>query len=308
MFAEQKNWHWAYKKNEYDFVDDNTKFAIVRYHHKMAEELPLHSHGFTEMVYIVKGKATHLFQCANQSEYRTIVKEGDIFIINPYEQHTYIFDQGEDMEIININFESAMISNYLNMQDDSLDYWYQQPYLPLEIRFGNIITIDANSRERNIIQIMFDEFASKQPGYDIVSKLALCQLLVLLGRKYEKIKYDINSAWMKNYSDILRVKGYIENHYNEDLSKETLSRLAFCSERHLSRKFKELTHMTVFEYINKFRIEQAKRLLAETGLNITVISTKVGFANVSYFNRLFVKYVKITPREFRNQCREATLP
>ena len=155
---------------------------------------------FTEMVYIVKGKATHLFKCTNQSEYRTIVKEGDIFIINPYERHTYIFDQEEDLEIININFDSAMISAYLNMQEEkgySLDYWYQQPFLPLEIRFGSIITIDANSREHNIIQIMFDEFAGKQPGYDMISKLALCQLLVLLGRKYEKIKYDINSGWIK---------------------------------------------------------------------------------------------------------------
>ncbi len=59
--------------------------------------------------------------------------------------------------------------------------------------------------------------------------------------------------------------------------------------------------MSFSNYISKQRIERAKILLKETDDSVIDIAFKVGFNNVTYFNRIFKKYLNTTPSEFRLQ-------
>ncbi|HAE22166.1 MAG TPA: hypothetical protein DCG47_07575 [Spirochaetaceae bacterium] len=66
-----------------------------------------------------------------------------------------------------------------------------------------------------------------------------------------------------------------------------------------SRRFKELAGCPLFEFINRQRIKRACALLKSSGLSIIEIAEAVGYNNLSFFNRYFLRIVGVSPREYR---------
>lgn len=79
----------------------------------------------------------------------------------------------------------------------------------------------------------------------------------------------------------------------ETAEKANLSKEAFC------RFFKLRTRKTFSQYVLQLRINEAQKLLQETDFGISEIAFKVGFENLSYFNRTFKSILGKSPREFR---------
>lgn len=79
----------------------------------------------------------------------------------------------------------------------------------------------------------------------------------------------------------------------EASEKANLSKEAFC------RFFKLRTRKTFTQYLQHLRINEAQKLLQETDLGVSEIAFRVGFENLSYFNRSFKTITGKTPREFR---------
>ena len=67
----------------------------------------------------------------------------------------------------------------------------------------------------------------------------------------------------------------------------------------LHRKLKALTNKSTSFYIRSFRLHRAKQLLQTTNLNVSEIAFEVGFANLSYFSRVFKEEFGISPLETR---------
>lgn len=84
-----------------------------------------------------------------------------------------------------------------------------------------------------------------------------------------------------------------------DITLAQLARLFHYNEKYLGRLFKQKTGQTIKEYSNQSRIRQACRLLTEGDDTILSIALRLGFNNVTYFNRLFKKYYDLTPTEYR---------
>jgi AraC-like DNA-binding protein len=80
----------------------------------------------------------------------------------------------------------------------------------------------------------------------------------------------------------------------EASEKANLSKEAFC------RFFKLRTRKTFTQYLQHLRINEAQKLLQETDLGVSEIAFRVGFENLSYFNRSFKSITGKTPREFRS--------
>lgn len=102
-----------------------------------------------------------------------------------------------------------------------------------------------------------------------------------------------------NHWAIESVENYILEFYNKDLNLTQLANLYFLNPDYLCRLFRKETGSSFSEYVNKTRIERAKELLELTNHEIMDISTEVGFANVTYFNRIFKKITGVSPREYR---------
>jgi two-component system response regulator YesN len=73
------------------------------------------------------------------------------------------------------------------------------------------------------------------------------------------------------------------------------------SRYHFSRLFKEATGMTYLSYLNRVRIEQAKKFLNDDALSITDAGYAVGYSDLRQFERIFKKVVGSTPSQYRRR-------
>ena len=303
----QKMWHWVFTGKEFRFADAQFPFGVVRYVHDSTENLPMHRHGFIEMVFVLEGKAEHLIRLPKQDEFVCEISKGDVFIINPDEEHTFRIEPGMKLDILNVNFHSSFLDGTFVLGNDEvrvMDFVYQQPLLPLNVRFGKILKLDDDEQKHMVTQIdgICKEIKEKRIGYHVVIGLVMAQVFAMLSRKYvEAVESGLvlDKDGAGGMTNIFRVMGFIEHHYNEDVSKEELARIGICSVRQLSRKFKECTGETVVEYVHRLRIDRARRLLSETDMKITEIASVIGFNDISFFNRVFKQQLTMTPREYR---------
>ena len=98
-----------------------------------------------------------------------------------------------------------------------------------------------------------------------------------------------------------RVRTYIEENLAGELTVEEISKATNISKSVLYRNFSYHHGMTVSEYINLKRVEEAVGLLIKTDLSIDEIARKVGFSSAAYFVSVFKRLKGSTPLQFRKQ-------
>ena len=96
----------------------------------------------------------------------------------------------------------------------------------------------------------------------------------------------------------------LDNLSNSQLDVATLCRGINMSRASLYNKLKALTDISANEYINKFRLEQAIRLMDTTSLSFSEIAEQVGFATSSYFSTAFKQYTGKTPTQYKKQMKQ----
>jgi AraC-like DNA-binding protein/ligand-binding sensor protein len=98
---------------------------------------------------------------------------------------------------------------------------------------------------------------------------------------------------------ITRARGYIRDHFGDELSLATVAKIVNMSATYFSEKFKEATGLNFVEYVSRTRIEKARNLLQHPNLRISEIAFDVGFQSLSQFNRAFKSITGQPPGEYR---------
>ena len=98
----------------------------------------------------------------------------------------------------------------------------------------------------------------------------------------------------------LRVSAYVESHLYEPLSPTAAASSLGYTVSYLCAAFRRQTGMTVAEYINKMKIEEAKRLLDMRSDSIGNISSRLGYSSQSYFCTVFRQITGMTPGQYRS--------
>ncbi|EKX60704.1 GlxA family transcriptional regulator [Streptomyces ipomoeae] len=106
----------------------------------------------------------------------------------------------------------------------------------------------------------------------------------------------------------LRQWGRITEHPRDDLSVETLAARARLSPRHFARAFQSETGMTSGRYVDRVRLEHARRLLEDTSDGVEEISRACGYGTSEAMRRAFVKTLGTSPAEYRRRFRPASAP
>ncbi len=97
---------------------------------------------------------------------------------------------------------------------------------------------------------------------------------------------------------VRKAVAYIHEHYVGPFSRQDMARQLGLSERYLTRCFHKEMGITPVEYLNRYRLKEAKIML-DAGANVTETALAVGFSSVSYFTRLFEKEVGESPSAYR---------
>ncbi len=102
-----------------------------------------------------------------------------------------------------------------------------------------------------------------------------------------------------------RVLQYLNESLDQHVTQREAARRVHMSPSSFGRFFKRVTGRTFVDYLNELRISEACRLLCETDLRITEIAMKVGFSNLSYFNRRFRRVKGMPANRFRKAFAES---
>jgi YesN/AraC family two-component response regulator len=104
---------------------------------------------------------------------------------------------------------------------------------------------------------------------------------------------------------VRQAMAYLHEHYAQPISREDVARHVNMNEDYLTFCFRKELGMTPIAYLNRYRINQAKQLLAARSLSITEVALEVGFYDHSYFSRVFRREVGMSPDAYRRAQRKA---
>tara|TARA_R110002051_G_scaffold201693_1_gene268494 strand:+ start:27675 stop:28649 length:975 start_codon:yes stop_codon:yes gene_type:complete len=132
----------------------------------------------------------------------------------------------------------------------------------------------------------------------------------ILASKYFAIDIDRESQTtfamfkgQKNHTDdaVLKAQEFIEQHFQEKISVDDLAALVAVARRSFERRFKQATNNTILEYIQRIKVEAAKRSFENSRKNLNEVMFDVGYTDSKAFRTVFKKVTGLTPIEYRNK-------
>lgn len=168
---------------------------------------------------------------------------------------------------------------------------------------------EAEQLNQQIIQLYIEltkrcsKEVTQEEVYDKYEKL---KKLKTLNEKLEYLDEELGKLWSSliyKYSgvssEIKKAVLYIQKHYAEQITLKSLSDYVGLSENYFSNLFKAETGENVTFFINKVRIENAKRLMFSTNKKMYEISQLVGYQNPTYFSTMFKKITSYSISEYK---------
>lgn len=142
----------------------------------------------------------------------------------------------------------------------------------------------------------------KPPSYEVRSSGLITLILSeLFSSRAERVQLFTLGASARPLSDpVRRAIHHMTRYYDSALAvKQIASGVANLSLSHFSRLFHQEVGVSPIVYLNRFRIEQARKFLTGSSQGVAQIARSVGYQNPHYFTRTFVRIVGVTPREYR---------
>lgn len=138
----------------------------------------------------------------------------------------------------------------------------------------------------------------------------------ILASKYFAIDIDRESQsafamfqGQQNHTDepVKQAQAYIDKNIQEKITIDELADLVSVGRRSFERRFKKATHHSVLEYINRVKIEFAKRSFESSRKNINEVIYEVGYTDTKSFRTLFKKITGLTPVAYRNKYNKMSI-
>lgn len=271
-----------------------TEAIQARMHSRFAS-YPKHRHNFIEMVYMCRGKTTHIINGKQPIE----LHEGNILFIN---QHTY--HSIEKTEFNDIALNLFMLPEILEEAANSVDknnlvYKFLWSCLqntdcsPPVLLFNVKDVIPVQNLMENILWYIF----SSLPNRSLMIKESFKTLILELQNRVENLLSLVPEGY--DHMTVLKVLDYIKNNYAHGSLNEisiSLNQPPY----QLSRWIHEHTGQTFSDLIKNTRLDKAEELLKNTDMCIADIINEIGYNNITYFYKCFKERTGYTPKEFRD--------
>lgn len=241
-----------------------------------------HTHEYTEIMLILEGNG---IQTINGKSYP--VKAGDIILLNQYCIHAERSEKENPVSLVALKMD--------NIQFEGL-----KPGQIVPDDIPPVIASDSIFEElRSILHEMYYEKSFMDDFSSTLIELDMRRILCMVFRLTKKAP-ALKDSTKKMDNLILAVQKYIDEHYTESISLESLSSQFFVSVSFLVHAFKRETGKSPINYLIDRRMGEAQRYLSYTNLSVSEISERIGYDNVCYFNKVFLKRTGFQPSAFRD--------
>lgn len=239
-----------------------------------------HTHPYYHMFYVEAG----FFRFAAGGTIYNL-KPGQTLLVPPLTEHGY--------------------SNETNTHGEHLEIKFTLSQTAADNRhLGNTPHVTESPLVKLLFEQILKEYSDLGKLADDAAAAYLHALLSALGesRRYKMQPQNFHHLDASGYSELSqKIIRYLEDHYSEDFSLDTLAQAMNRNKSYLCVAFKKDTHFTILDCLNTIRIRRAAELIVYSDHSLTQVSEMCGFSSVSHFNRVFLKYAGITP----GQCRRA---
>jgi transcriptional regulator GlxA family with amidase domain len=169
------------------------------------------------------------------------------------------------------------------------------------VRDGNVYTSAGVTAGMDLALALVEE----DHGRDVA--LAIARRLVLfLRRPANQSQFSAQLAAQMAERDGLRdAQRHVLEHPDRDCSVAALARVALMSERHFARCFTEEVGVTPARYVERVRVETARRLLEDTDQGVEAVAAAAGFGTAETMRRTFLRVLRSNPSEYRSRFRAA---
>ncbi|MGI5459705.1 GlxA family transcriptional regulator [Streptomyces sp. CA-249302] len=173
---------------------------------------------------------------------------------------------------------------------------------PIFIRDGRLSTSAGVISGIDLALALVEEDLDREVALSVAR-----HLVVFLRRPGNQAQFSAQLAAQTARREPLReVQQWITEHPGADLSVDTLAARARLSPRHFARAFQTETGMTPGRYVDRVRLEHARRLLEDTADGVEEISRACGYGTPEAMRRSFVRTLGAAPAEYRRRFRPAT--
>ena len=263
-------------------------YEIFRYRDANPRDIALHHHDFYEIYFFLSGSV--LYNIENRSY---LLTPGDILLIQPMQLHQPVFDgRSGSYERIVLWLDANFLEQFgTNGENLSACFHAARP------GHAGLLRPDEHVRQKlqYFLELLLAEQDSQEFGQEISCLSYLALILAQLCRlsSQEPLEVETSNASKVVY-DVLE---YINTHFDENLSLDSLANRFFISKYHLSREFTRVTGSSVHRYVTQRRLITAKQMMSD-GLSTTSVCQQCGFGDYSSFYRAFKSAYQISPREF----------
>lgn len=262
------------------------------------EKSSWHYHNNFEISFITEGSGKRIVADSIEE-----FQPGDLVFIGRNIPHVWIADKeahtpsARTLEMVFLQFTS----NVLSAQLLALPEFSQvKNAMDLSERGIQIVGQTLNEVSEIMLQLPYMKGFVRMLHFfkmmDIIGKSKTN--IELASKEYLKMRFTTGNR------RIATIHEYLMKNYLEEVDLKRLAELVNMAEGSLCRFFKQNMGMTVFEYLNRIKIEFACKLLMDHDLSILKVCLDSGFNNLSHFNKQFMKTNGVPPSEYRKRFKE----
>jgi len=265
-----------------------------------------------EILYFSHGKGT----CINSGKEYDIVP-GALVFIKPDTPHTFILDGDFKYMWVHFDFmpgdDQGKLWSYLGItnkgkryvrEDNELFYdrlphpeWIRkQPVFSSDLHLPDYIKLP----DREIIEILFKQllfvYFGKKPTYKLKCKSILLDIITEIMKQESILNNDNNKLQDSLFA---KIASYIERNYYKRNIADELEKITGLTRAYISSIIKKNTSMPAIRFINNYRVEKAREMLAQSDLKITEIADMVGFDDIHYFSKMYKIIEGVPPQNTR---------
>lgn len=269
-------------------------FEIYHYCDAYLNEVALHHHDFYEIYYFMNGSVNYIIEGRTYN-----LSPGDILLISPSELHQPLFLTEKTVyERIVLWIDKQFLEQHIT-GDVSLTRCFDVG----DPNHTNLLRLNAGQRQRmsGLLERLLEENNTSAYGRELMMNGLLIEFLVELNRLY--ITGPAPGEPVNRSAPLIdKVLDYINVHYSEPLTVESLAARFFVSKYYLLHEFKQYVGTSVYHYIIQRRLIVARQMLAD-GTAPSNVYQKCGFGDYANFYRAFKSAYRVSPKEYMDGSR-----
>ena len=273
-------------------IKEDQSFSIGIFQDNI-EKCTWHYHDNYELSFITEGSGKRIVADSIEE-----FQPGDLVLIGRNLPHVWIVDKeilsptNRNLEMVFLQFSSDILSPELLALPE---FKYVAKALNLSERGIRVTGQTLNEVSEIMLQLPFIKSFERM--------LLFYKLMDIIGRSEAILplasKDYINRRFTTKNKRISTIHEFLMKNYREEIDLNKIAQLVNMAEGSLCRFFKMQVGMTIFEYLNKIKIEFACKLLMDNSLSIMDVGLDSGFNNLSHFNKQFKKITGLPPKEYR---------